>query len=44
MSGDRYYGKTKRGAFMCQRQAMQDGYHVAGHGAAKAKTTTTTSK
>lgn len=44
MSGDRYYGKTKRGAFMCQRQAMQDGYHVAGRGAAKAKTTTTTSK
>lgn len=41
MSGDRYYGKTKRGAFMCQRQAMQDGYHVAGRGAAKAKATAT---
>ncbi len=41
MSGDRYYGKTKRGAFMCERQAMQDGYHVAGRGAAKTKITAT---
>lgn len=39
MSGDRYYGKTKHGAFMCERQAMQAGYHVAGQGAAKAKKT-----
>ncbi len=43
LSGDRYYGKTKRGAYMCERQATQAGYHVAGHGAAHAKKATTSS-
>jgi hypothetical protein len=40
-SGDRYYGKTKKGAYMCQREADQSGYHVAGSRAAAAKTTPT---
>jgi hypothetical protein len=43
LSGDRYFGKTKRGAFMCQREAMQAGYHVAGKGAVGGKKTTTSS-
>ena len=40
-SGDRYYGKTRRGAYMCEKQAIQDGYHLAGHGAVRAKKTAT---
>jgi hypothetical protein len=38
LSGDRYYGKTKRGAYMCQKDAEQSGYHQSGKRAAKAKT------
>jgi hypothetical protein len=30
LSGDRYYGKTKKGAYMCQKEADQSGYHTAG--------------
>lgn len=41
MSGDRYYGKTKKGAYMCQKEADQSGYHAAGSHAATAKTTPT---
>ena len=37
-SGDRYYGKTKKGAYMCQKEADQSGYHAAGSRAAAAKT------
>jgi hypothetical protein len=29
-SGNRYYGKTKHGAFMCQKEADQSGFHAAG--------------
>lgn len=29
-SADRYYGKTKHGAFMCQKEADQSGFHPAG--------------
>lgn len=41
MSGDKYYGKTKEGAYMCQKEADQSGYHAAGRRAAAAKTTST---
>jgi hypothetical protein len=27
MSGTKYYGKTRRGAYMCQKAANGDGYH-----------------
>jgi hypothetical protein len=30
LSGDRYYGKTKRGAYMCQKDAQKAGLHQAG--------------
>lgn len=30
MSGNKYYGKTKHGAFMCQKEADQSGFHPAG--------------
>jgi hypothetical protein len=40
-SGDRYYGKTKKGAYMCQKEADQSGYHAAGSRPAAAKTTPT---
>ena len=39
MSGDKFYGKTKTGAYMCQKEADQSGYHAAGSRAAAAKTT-----
>jgi hypothetical protein len=29
-SADRYYGKTKRGGYMCQKEADQAGFHPAG--------------
>jgi hypothetical protein len=35
-SGDRYYGKTKHGAYMCQKEAAQAGFHAPGHRPAKA--------
>lgn len=35
-SGDRYYGKTRHGAFMCQKEADQTGYHAAGRRPTKA--------
>jgi hypothetical protein len=41
MTGDKYYGKTKEGAYMCQKEADQSGYHAAGHRAAAAKPTPT---
>lgn len=30
VSGDRYYGRTKRGAYMCEQAAQQAGYHPSG--------------
>jgi hypothetical protein len=46
MSGNRYYGKTKHGAFMCQKEADQQGFHAAGHHAhgSAAKTANTKTK
>lgn len=29
-SGDKYYGHTKRGAYMCRQAARQAGYHPSG--------------
>jgi hypothetical protein len=28
-SGDKYYGHTKRGAYVCQTAAQNAGYHLA---------------
>ena len=39
VSGDKYYGKTKQGAYMCQKEADQSGYHAVGHRAVAAKST-----
>jgi hypothetical protein len=44
MSNDRYYGKTKRGAYMCEKEADQSGYHEAGHARAAKSTSTRTTK
>jgi hypothetical protein len=30
VSGDKLFGKTKRGTYLCQAAAQQSGYHVAG--------------
>ncbi|HEV2097876.1 MAG TPA: hypothetical protein VGR45_03000 [Stellaceae bacterium] len=30
MSDDKYYGKTKHGAYMCQKEADQSGFHAGG--------------
>ena len=38
VSGDKYYGHTKRGAYMCQQAAQQAGYHPSG-GAVRAQRT-----
>lgn len=43
-SGDRYYGKTKRGAYMCQKEADQGGYHAAGSRGKNTAAKTTSSK
>lgn len=37
MSGTKYYGKTKHGAYMCQKDADQGGYHGLKAGSAQAK-------
>ncbi|HEU0154798.1 MAG TPA: hypothetical protein VFQ82_01930 [Stellaceae bacterium] len=29
-SGDRFYGKTRQGAYMCRKDADQAGFHAAG--------------
>jgi len=44
MSSDRYYGKTKHGAYMCEKEAEQAGYHAAGSRAGKTATKTTNAK
>lgn len=38
-SGDKYFGKTKSGAFMCQNTAEQAGYHMPGPSKATPKAT-----
>jgi hypothetical protein len=30
LSGDRYYGKTRRGAYMCKEDAIKAGMHQSG--------------
>ena len=39
---DKYYGKTKHGAYMCQKEADQSGFHAGGRrsGSKVAKSTT----
>ena len=44
MSGNKYYGKTKHGAFMCQKEADQSGFHSAGARAHAAAAKTSTPK
>ncbi len=43
-SSDRYFGKTKHGAYMCQKEAEQAGFHAPGARASKTATKTTNSK
>jgi hypothetical protein len=47
-SADRYYGKTRHGAYMCQKEAQQQGFHAAGtrgrRSAAKAQANTSQAK
>ena len=35
MAGTKYYGKTKKGAYMCQKEADQGGFHAGGRRSAK---------
>lgn len=35
LPGTKYYGKTKHGAYMCQKEADQGGFHVGGRHSAK---------
>jgi hypothetical protein len=37
VSGDRYYGRTKRGAYTCEKAAQHAGYHASGRAAARAR-------
>jgi uncharacterized protein YdeI (BOF family) len=38
VSGDKYFGHTKHGAYMCEQAAQQAGYHPAGTRVSKQKT------
>ncbi len=44
LSGDRYYGKTRHGSYMCQKEADQAGFHAAGRRPAKAAATSASPK
>ncbi len=44
MSGNKYFGKTKHGAFMCQKEADRSGFHAAGRRAATKSAHTQSSK
>lgn len=44
LSGDRYFGKTKHGAYMCQKEADASGFHKAGARGGKTATKTTSAK
>jgi hypothetical protein len=41
LSGDRYYGKTKRGAYMCEKDAAKAGLHQAGSRSTKSTSSST---
>jgi hypothetical protein len=47
-SADRFYGKTRHGAYMCQKEAQQQGFHAAGtrgrRSASKAQANTSEAK
>jgi hypothetical protein len=43
-SGDKYYGKTKHGAYMCQKEADQAGFHPPGRRAGKPAAKSTSAK
>jgi len=43
-SGDRFYGKTRHGAYMCQKEAEASGYHAPGHRPARAAAKSTAAK
>lgn len=43
-SNDRYFGKTKHGTYMCQKEAEQAGFHAPGARAGKTATKTTNGK
>ena len=36
LAGAKYYGKTKHGSYMCQKDATTNGFHAAGASSAKA--------
>ena len=36
LAGTKYYGKTKHGSYMCQKDAMTDGFHARGAAAPSA--------
>ena len=44
MSGNKFYGKTKHGAFMCQKEAVQSGFHAAGGRANRTASKSTNAK
>jgi hypothetical protein len=44
MSGNKFYGKTKHGAFMCQKEADQSGFHAAGGRANRTASKSTNAK
>jgi hypothetical protein len=44
VSGDKYYGKTKHGAYMCQKEADQSGFHAAGRRASPSAAKSTSTK
>src|ERR1700746_809249 len=44
VSGDKYYGKTKHGAYMCQKEADQSGSHAAGRRASPSAAKSTSTK
>ncbi|MBV8119976.1 MAG: hypothetical protein JO081_08585 [Alphaproteobacteria bacterium] len=43
-SGDRFYGKTRHGAYMCQKEADQAGFHAPGHRPSRTPAKSTSAK
>jgi hypothetical protein len=43
-AGDKYYGKTKHGAYMCQKEADQAGFHATGQRGGKSAAKSTDAK